>query len=226
MKRLFLAFSLLLLSACNAQSTTAVNVKSNGAGTVAVSATLDKEAASTLPTDTAFFGTDQLKASGWKINGPTKKKNGDLVVSVSHAFADEGEAQTLLRTVAEPFGALIVSITKNPLWVSAKVSGAVDTTKGLPAYLPDGVTNDGLDRESLQKYFKEPIDDAVVVRMQLNVDGSKDSVQIPLGKQTAVSLSAWKVQTAVWYLLLAVAFVVIALYIARDRIRGRYGTKT
>lgn len=78
---------LAVVSACRVDTTVAVVVRPDGSGAVTVQAVLDREATERLGADpAAALRLDDLRAAGWRVQGPTVA-DGALRVTLTKSFA-------------------------------------------------------------------------------------------------------------------------------------------
>ncbi|MEZ5321241.1 MAG: hypothetical protein R2698_04025 [Microthrixaceae bacterium] len=88
--------SLLVASSCKVGVETTIHVTPRGSGTVEVSATFDREAWDALGADAGKrLSLDDMRASGWRIAGPTKVGDGRRV-SASRRFANGSELDAVI----------------------------------------------------------------------------------------------------------------------------------
>jgi hypothetical protein len=82
-----------LLGACQLELDVNVEVARDGSGTIEVVTALDDEAVERIGGDLgALLALDDLRASGWTVDGPTREGDGRTRVRVRRAFDDPEEA--------------------------------------------------------------------------------------------------------------------------------------
>jgi hypothetical protein len=93
---------MVLLAGCGVTTTVGVQVAENGAGEVTVRVVLDRQAVSEVGGLVGQLRTSDLVAAGWTVTGPTARRHGGEVVTVTHPFARVDQVPALLAEVASP----------------------------------------------------------------------------------------------------------------------------
>ncbi|HTN99329.1 MAG TPA: hypothetical protein VL068_01535 [Microthrixaceae bacterium] len=106
-----LGFVLIVVpTACRLDADVLIDVDADGAGTVTVSARLDREAASKLGDPKAAIKVDDMRAAGWKVSDPVSdKETGEVTLSAVRSFASPSELSTVLTEIG---GSSVFSGTK------------------------------------------------------------------------------------------------------------------
>lgn len=103
----------LVLSACQVDTTVTVEVNADGSGTITVTAVADADVVEQAPGLAEDLRFDDAVAAGWVVEGPTPTDDGGLSVTVRHDFATVEEATALLQSVNGADGPLHdVAITR------------------------------------------------------------------------------------------------------------------
>ena len=68
--------AVLVVSGCQVKTDVALKMNEDGSGTVKLTVTLDQEAAAQAPDLAQQLKTEDLKAAGWTIEGPTATDGG------------------------------------------------------------------------------------------------------------------------------------------------------
>lgn len=169
------------LSACQVQTDVAVTEEPNGAGSVAVTVTLDAAA------DTAVGGlaqqlrTDGLAAAGWSVSAPRAVKGGGETVTATHPFATQAQAASVLASVAgtegtHPFALSVV--TRRTFWrTTTTLRGHVDLTCGVACFGDPGLTTQtgspvGVDVAGLSRQSGLSAGQVLHFAMQVTLPGS------------------------------------------------------
>lgn len=134
------AAAAVLLSSCRVDSTVSIVVTPNGSGKISVVVTADKDIVAQTPGLKADIRTDDLKAAGWKIDGPRDTKEGGLILTITHSFNGPTEATALLRQVNGTRGPLHNAVltrtgkSANSTW---SLAGRLEVSGGLQAFADD-----------------------------------------------------------------------------------------
>lgn len=92
----------LTLSACQVDVDLAVAVAEDGSGTVSLRVVADAETVAAAPTIAERILVDDLIAAGWTVEGPTVTDGGQVVVTLTRAFADAAGLTTILGDIGPP----------------------------------------------------------------------------------------------------------------------------
>ncbi|MGQ0618228.1 MAG: hypothetical protein ACT4PW_14780 [Acidimicrobiia bacterium] len=158
----------MVATACQVRTEVALDVRSDGSGSVTVSVGLDRDALSRGPDLGQALRLDDLRATGWTVGGPVPDDSGFTVVRVSKPFSGPEEAAVALSEIAGPGGAFRdFRITADRSFARSTVSfaGLVDLRAGLAAFsdgqlaqLLDGKPL-GDDLPAIEARLGSPIDD-------------------------------------------------------------------
>lgn len=135
MRHWLIVVSILLLSACRAETVVAVDVEANGSGVVAVEVGLDEEAVAALPDLEASLRADDLKRSGWTVH-PIEETDGMTVIRITQGFEGEASANAVLAQLSSgdgPFRDLRIDQRRSLTGVTTSFNGTVDLTDGVSA---------------------------------------------------------------------------------------------
>jgi hypothetical protein len=124
------------LSACQATVRVAVDARSNGAGTVVVTVTLDRDATQAVPDLAQELRTADLAQAGWHIDGPRPAPGGGSKVAASKPFVTIAQANQVLGELSGPGGPFQLRIgQRRSFWsTSTAFAGTVDLTCGLNCF--------------------------------------------------------------------------------------------
>jgi HAD superfamily hydrolase (TIGR01509 family) len=102
-RTLVLVVACALLAACRVDAQLDVAVADDGSGTVAVTVTLDADAAARVPDLDGELRTDDLVAAGWSVTGPEEQPDGSVEVRAQKAFASREQLPAVLSEVSGAF---------------------------------------------------------------------------------------------------------------------------
>lgn len=187
--------------------------------------TLDKESVALLPTDRSFLHLDDLRNNGWDVKGPSRLSNGSLSLFASHEFSDVNNGTALLRSVAVPFSNLTLSLDKNIVFSNVKLSGEVDLSDGLDAFLSQKQQEilASVDPTIVEKLTGKIPPGSSLMTITLDTNGRHHTTNLLIGKVTEVSESARVWSPVFFWVVLAVAFGIAAFVInVSVKTKGRY----
>jgi len=228
---LVLVLAGLCLTGCQASIQVAVNANLSGAGSITVTATLDREAAA-YASDVAF--SDLVKA-GWSVTGPQAAANGAVTFVAARSFSNPSQAKTLIAQLSGaggPFRGLSLVSHRSLFKSSTTLKGSVDLTCGLDCFgdpqlqkTLGGSANLGIDPAALKNDAGVDLDSLVtfqlvarlpgkVVSNTAGPPGSQASWMLPLGKRTMVMASSEALNVAHLVVAAVGAFVLlVALFV-------------
>lgn len=241
------AVGLLALTGCQATATVAIDVNDDASGTVSVTLVLDEQAAGQIGTDVAAaLKLDDLRESGWSIDGPTTT-DGETVVSIEKPFAGPAQLPPIIEEISGPDGPLQdVSLTTANGFGSAdyRFRGRVRLTGDLAQFSDADITSalDGLavgrtPEELATAFGDDP--DALTLRLSVELPGDTSEVRgfrdgdaavvssFPVGQgepvdQGLVVASTLGDRSALVWIVGGVAALALALVLLRPRgIRAR-----
>lgn len=93
---------LLLLGACRADFTVALDVNENGSGTVTVTGLFDAEAARQVDDFATALRTDDLVDAGWELADPVTSEDGSIALSMTKRVPSAGDWSGVLDEIAGP----------------------------------------------------------------------------------------------------------------------------
>jgi hypothetical protein len=253
-RRLRLAALVLLIvigaGACRVDTQIGITVNENGSGTVTVRIGLDDDALRRVPTLMQDLQTDDLKAAGWTLQGPTKESDSLTYISASKNFADPEEASKVLAEISGPNGPFRdLAITRTRSFAKTKFTfdGTVDFAAGLESFSDSELAAQldgkplGDDLKAIEERAGQPLDTAFQFHVVVQLPGKLTSNapvqagngavwQPKLSDTEPVKLTAsstdmrWLtvIATAVAVVAgLAVVVLVVVRLFARRRRRGR-----
>jgi hypothetical protein len=238
------------LSACQATLQVGIDAHGDGSGLVTVTATLDRDAARTVPDLAQELRTSDLQKAGWTIVGPRPAANGGVQVAASKPFHNRAEAIQVLGQLSGgapgngpgPFNSFRIDQGHGLLTTSTTFHGVVDLTCGLrcfgDAQLQQqlGGANLGLDPAKLQQQAGVILDRIFRFEVAVRLPGSLRSSNAPtqagngaqwqpkLGDKvelTATSRSWNSGRVVTLGLAVLAALAVVALVLRRAVVRHR-----
>ncbi|HUP70532.1 MAG TPA: hypothetical protein VM142_12070 [Acidimicrobiales bacterium] len=209
-RRLLLAgLALFVLGGCRADVTVAVRASAEGDGEISAAVSLDKEAAEQVPDLAEQLKVEDLKAAGWRIEGPAPAPGGRTRIKAIKAFASPAEATGIFEELTGPngpFASLRLARHRSLLKTRTSLNGAVDLAAGLEAF-SDEVLKErlgglplGVEPGKLEAELGKPLADIFGFRLTAELPGKLDgpaSWQVRLGQTTAVNAAAeqWNLTT-------------------------------
>lgn len=187
----------------------AVRATADGGGDVAATVSLDREAAEQVPDLAEQLRVDDLKAAGWRIEGPAPAPGGRTQIKAIKAFASPVEATHVFGELTGPNGAfasLRLARNRSLLKTRTSLTGAVDLTAGLEAF-SDEVLKErlgglplGVEPEKLEAELGKPLADVFGFRLTADLPGRPEGPAawpFRLGQTTAVNAAAeqWNLTT-------------------------------
>lgn len=217
-----------VLGGCRARADVAVAVGDDGAGTVAVSVKLDADAAKRVGDDLDLTG---LKASGWRVTGPTASAGGGLEIQATKRFTDPSGAVAALSEVGGGLSDFTVT-RRRSLWkTETSVTGTVDLTDWQKAYSDAGLAELlgsplGVDEAELERQLGQPVEKAFQESVRVDLPGSPkgtaSAVVAPGGKASIrTSSSAYNTRDLAPAGVSALALLLAAASVARSVRRSR-----
>jgi hypothetical protein len=170
-------------SACQVRITAGIDVGGNGEGTVRAAVGLDGEALAKVGDLAAQLRVDDLRAAGWKVEGPRKDDDGLTWVRASRPFSDQAEAQRALSQLGGadgPFRGLAFHRSRSLLRTRTSLSGVVDLSHGLVGLADEDLRAKvgdafSLDPDGLRKELGPDVDRGVQVQFEARLPGSMRS---------------------------------------------------
>ena len=229
---LILGFVVVVLTGCRVDTTISIDVDKQGGGEVAVVVVLDEEATRAAPDLAKQFRADDLRATGWDVEGPAVKDN-KTTLRVSHGFDSPNQAALLVNQLVATDGPLKnfkVGQQRSFWTVKTQFSGTVDLTKGVaswndPALLERAGTGLGFDPNEIRDNVGVDPEATFPVTIEVNLPGSQTFTpdakggkwQLSYGQSTdlASTSSGWNTKPVLYFgvavilLLIAVAVSII-----------------
>jgi hypothetical protein len=177
---LALLLSALALSACQVRVTAGIDVEAGGEGTVRAAVGLDAEALNAVGDLAGALRVDDLRAAGWKVEGPRPEDDGLTWVRASRSFSDVDEAGLALSQISGPDGPfrnLSFEREGSFLRTRNRLSGTVDLSGGLTGFADADLRNlvgdtIRLDPDGLRGELGADLDRAVQVQFEARLPGS------------------------------------------------------
>jgi hypothetical protein len=134
------AVALALLPACQVSTSIGVDARADGSGVVRATVTLDRDAVAQAGDLAGRLRVDDLRAAGWRIEGPRAVAGGGSEVRAAKAFATPAEATTIVSQLAGedgPFQSFRLRRSRSFLKTRTSFSGVVDLSRGLGSFSDD-----------------------------------------------------------------------------------------
>ena len=240
--------SAVVLSACRVDTAIDLRVDPDGSGKVRVTVTADADVVARAPNIAGDLRLDDLKAVGWKVNGPSSTETGGLEITLERPFDGPAEASAILAQVNGARGPLHDAVLSrsgsdtNSTWT---LTGRLEVKGGLETFADDAaiallggapyaedVAASGLDLgDAVGIVFNARLPGSVdsttgmntdgVVSWKVPMDGSATDIATT-STNTDVASSIARVGRYVLYLLLVIWVIgAVALYFMVKRPRGR-----
>lgn len=226
--------------ACRSDVEVDVSIKSDGSGSIVVTGSLDREAA------TEFLGggpaIGDLKAKGWVFDIPASLSEGNepTVMSATRrfkTFTELSEALSELDGGEGVFKDLNFSRTVALGRAETKVSGALDLTSGLEAFGDDslrqllGGNSAGASQVQFEQFYGKPLDQLVGLKVQINLPGKSGQYDAMFGQSTPVELSSSTIEMKRFLMILVGLGVMLvgsllAVVARRNGLKRRAATST
>ncbi len=164
----------LVTSACRVDTAVDVVVEDDGSGTVAVVVTLDEEAASKLPDLDDELRTEDLRAAGWRIEGPRPTEGGGARIVATRDFDAPEQLGPIMRQLGPPFRDFRLERADGFAETTYDLRGTVDLSRGIESFGDDelrqllGGSSFGRTPEALALEAGRPLAEAL--RFQIGVD--------------------------------------------------------
>jgi hypothetical protein len=117
------------LVSCRADARIRVTMTSSGAGSVAATLVLDRQAVAVVG---GAVDVHDLAQQGWTVTGPVRGADGSESTTVSHAFTSAAEGTALLARLGQPVQ-ITLSASRGTLSSSVGLRGSVDLRGGVDA---------------------------------------------------------------------------------------------
>jgi hypothetical protein len=169
-----------LLSACTVDLDVHVDVRSDGSGSVEVSATLDAGALQRVGGDLgSVLDLDGLRAAGWTVDGPTPTPGGGVTVHLRQRFDSPEQADEVFADLAgsgdhSPFQGLHVTRDVSAFRTRWRFGGTVDLDRGvsLPGVTPSADGEDlPTDLQGLEDRLGQSLDRLLRLRIGVRLPG-------------------------------------------------------
>lgn len=232
--------SLLLLAGCQAGVSVEVRGARGGGGEVRATVSLDRDAARRVPDLAEQLRTEDLRAAGWRIDGPRPAPAGGAVVRASKPFSSAAGAARAVEELsggAGPFGSLRVT-TERTFWKTrTAVRGGVDLSGGLEAFSDEVLAGRlgsplGVSPAELEREAGRPLGEAftfeIVARLPGEVESNAPLTRsgaavwpVRLGEAVAVAASseAWNTRRIGFAAVaLASALALVVVLVRRSRL--------
>ncbi|HUR17582.1 MAG TPA: hypothetical protein VMZ51_01435 [Acidimicrobiales bacterium] len=233
---LLAGFAIVVLGGCRADLTVALRAAAEGGGDVSATVSLDREAMEQVPDLTGQLRVGDLKAAGWRIEGPAPAPGGRTELRAVKVFGSAPEATRILQELTGPggpFGSLRLNRTRSLLKTRTSLTGAFDLAGGLEAFSDEvlkerlGGAPLGLDLTKLEAELGAPLADIFGFRLIADLPGDLEAGtpafwQVRLGQTTRVDAVAeqWNLITLAAGAASATAgLALVAVLVRRNRRR-------
>jgi hypothetical protein len=99
MRRVLIVIAVMLLAACQVDTTVDISMRADGTGTITLTAVADAGVVSKAPGLAEDLRFDDAETAGWTVTGPTSTAGGGLEVELTHDFQNPEEATALLQSI-------------------------------------------------------------------------------------------------------------------------------
>ncbi len=168
----------MVLTGCKVETNIDIDVDKDGGGEVAVQVNLDEEATRAVPDLAQKMSVDDLRATGWTVDGPSVSEQ-MTTLSVSHSFDTPEQANALidqLDSAGGPLRNFRVEQSRSFTKLDSHVSGTVDLSKGVaswgdPILQERAGTALGFDPKELQNSLGVNADEMFPVFLSVSLPG-------------------------------------------------------
>jgi hypothetical protein len=161
-----------------------IDAHPDGSGLVRATVTLDRDAVAQVPDLASQLRVADLKAAGWRVDGPAPVANGGMEVKASKRFATPAEATVVVSQLSGaegPFQGFRVRRTRSFAKTRLSFSGTVDLAKGIGSFSDAelrqrlGGTDVGFDPAQLEGRLGRSLSRIFPVRVVARLPGSVSS---------------------------------------------------
>jgi hypothetical protein len=103
----------LLLTGCRLDVTVAVDIETDGTGTVTLVATADAELVAEVPTLIDDLRLDDAVANGWQVDGPTETADAGMTITLTHDVHSPEELANVLNSIGPPLTRMAAARTSD-----------------------------------------------------------------------------------------------------------------
>jgi len=176
--------ALLLTSACEVRTDVAVEVHEDGSGFVSVGAGLDDDALRRVPGIADELRLDDLVATGWEVQQPTREDDGMTWIRVRKPFGTPEEAEQVLAEIAGENGPLRdFSVTRERSFARTEYGfdATVDFRGGIEAFADEELSTAldgeplGEDVAAIEQRIGAAIDEVFTFRVAVRLPGDVES---------------------------------------------------
>lgn len=191
------ALALVGLGGCEAAIRVGVEVGDRGSGTVTASVTLDREARAAFAGDIRDqLDVDDLEASGWDLQGPTRVGDGATRITLVKQFARPGDVAGVLRELDGGNGLLqrfTVEQDRSFFRTVTRFRGEVDLTEGIDSFTDERVRSEagpslGASAEDLRRRIGAKVDEILPVTVGIRLPGDAEAN----APRTSGGAAAWR----------------------------------
>lgn len=186
-----------VLAGCQVDAAVDLLVRDDGSGRVAVTVTLDEDAAARVPDLADDLQVADLEATGWVITGPTPTDDGGVTIVARKRFADIEQGRAVLREVGGQGGVLrALTLRRDHTFgeTTWAFGGRLDLSGGLSTFsdaqLDEVLGSDtfGQDQATLEAQLGEPLADTMSVTVRADLPPGDLATN---GEATGASSASW-----------------------------------
>lgn len=176
----FLLF-VVVLSACRVDTTVTVDIERNGSGTVEVAVALSDKAIERIPDIAEQLQLDDLRQTGWAIEGPALEDDGNTWIRAVKPFASPDDLPVVLDEIGT-FNNILLTRERSFAATQWSLTGELDITGGVDRFgdaeLAEllGGRLTGVDIDAIETDLRMPIADTMgftlVVRLADDVEAN------------------------------------------------------
>jgi hypothetical protein len=127
----------LVCAACKVDVAVDVAMRTDGSGTITVTAVADQDIVTQAPTLATDLRLDDVRAAGWTVDGPAATADGGLQVVMTQTFTTPQEANAILAGLNGPSGPLVgitLARSRGDERTTFTLNGSLRVTGGLDAF--------------------------------------------------------------------------------------------
>jgi len=195
-------FGLLVLTGCQARLDVDVSARTDGGGEVRATVVLDKEAAAQVPNQGQDLRLDDLEGAGWRVEGPSRRDDGEVRIQAAKSFTTSGGAERALQELGGsggPFRDFRLRVDRSFVETRTSLNGTVDLSSGLEGFSDEVLKQRlgsplGVDLPTVERQLGKPLKDMFAVQVAARLPGQAPTVVNPkLGERVELAATARRV---------------------------------